>query len=80
MTVKHLALNKYLKLREKYGHDIAVKRMTQKECDEVFDLMMRNSVPENYHEATGGFIIREDIRGRGESGSNRMLMEMGEDR
>ena len=62
MTVKHLALNKYLKLREKHGHDIAVKRMTQKENDEIFNLILRNSgVTENWSKANDGFIIREDV-------------------
>jgi len=58
--IKHLALRKFLMLKEKHGADYAMNQMTQKESDAIFDLILRNSVPENYHSETGGFIIRED--------------------
>lgn len=59
--VKHLALRKYLKLRDKYGHDHAVSVMTEQENEEIFNLILRCSVPENFNEETGGFIIRENM-------------------
>ncbi len=57
--IKHLALRKYLKLRDIHGHEKATEFMTQQESDEIFSLILRCSTPENYDEATGGFIIRE---------------------
>jgi len=57
--VKHLALQKYLRLRDKQGHEKACELMTQQEKNDVFNLMVKCSTPENYHKASGGFIIRE---------------------
>ena len=57
--IENLALQKYLRLRDKQGHVKACEMMTQKEKNEVFNLIVRNSTPENYDKASGGFIIRE---------------------
>jgi len=59
--VKHLALSKYLKLRDTHGHTKACEMMTDVEHEEVFNLILRCSVPENYREEIDGFIIKENM-------------------
>jgi hypothetical protein len=58
--IRHLPLQKYLRLRDIHGHTKACELMTQQEKNAVFNLIVSSTVPENYHKASGGFIIRED--------------------
>lgn len=58
--VRHLALRKYLRLRDIHGHDKAIELMTQQENDEIFDLIVRCHTPDNTNMETGAVRIRED--------------------
>lgn len=58
--VKHLALNKYLRLRDIHGHTKACELMTQQESDEIFNLIVRCHTPDNINIETGAVCIRED--------------------
>lgn len=58
--VKHLALQKYLRLRDIHGHEKANEMMTQQESDSIFELIVRCHTPDNINIETGAVRIRED--------------------
>ncbi len=60
MKVQNLSLRKYMRLREIHGHTQAVRMLTEKELEIIHDLLVCCAVPDNYHEESGGFVIREN--------------------
>ena len=51
MDRRYLLLQKFIKLRDQYGHDHACAQFTQAEHDDMFNYIVACATPANYDKA-----------------------------